>query len=138
MNRFVPDLAAKCFSFREILRKDALLRWTEMHESAFQQVNKSVRELVELTHMKRGLPLRIMCDASKEGLSIVLQQFEQNAWKPITFASQFLTEFETKYSMNELELLAVVWAIEYFRNYVYGTKFEVVSDHRALLNVLKK
>ena len=59
------------------------------------------------------------------------------AWKPISYASRFLTELEAKYSINELELLAVVWAIEHFKNYVYGEKFGVVSDHKALQSVLK-
>ena len=39
--------------------------------------------------------------------------------------------------MNELELLAVVWALEQFRNYVYGTQFTVISDHEALTKLLK-
>ena len=48
-----------------------------------------------------------------------------------------MTEFEKKYSINELELLAVVWSIENFRNFVYGTDFEVTSDHKALASILK-
>ena len=44
---------------------------------------------------------------------------------------------EKKYSINELEFLAVVWAKENFRNFVYGTEFEVVSDHKALTTILK-
>ena len=32
--------------------------------------------------------------------------------------------------------MAVMWAIENFRN-VYGTEFEVVSDHKALMTILK-
>ena len=55
----------------------------------------------------------------------------------MSFASRFLTDFESKYSINELELLAVVWAIEQFKNYVYGVKFQVISDHKALASVLK-
>ena len=58
-------------------------------------------------------------------------------WKPISYASRFLTELQAKYSINELELLAVVWAIEHFKNYVYGEKFGVVSDHKTLQSVLK-
>ena len=36
-----------------------------------------------------------------------------------------------------MELLAVVWTIKHFKNYLYGTKFQVVSDHKALATVLK-
>ena len=55
----------------------------------------------------------------------------------MSFASRFLTDFEAKYSINELELLAVVWAVEHFKNYVYGIKFQVISDHKALSLVLR-
>ena len=44
---------------------------------------------------------------------------------------------ETKYSINELELLAVVWSVEHFINYVYGVPFGIVSDHKALQSVMK-
>ncbi len=56
---------------------------------------------------------------------------------PIAFASRFLNPAEAKYSINELELLAVVWSVEYFKNYVYGRHFTVRTDHRALLSALK-
>ena len=80
-----------------------------------------------MTHFKKHKKLRIICDASKHGLGAVLQQQQSNQeWKPVSFASRFLTDFESKYSINELELLAVVWAIEHFKNYVYGVKFQVI------------
>ena len=41
-----------------------------------------------------------------------------------------------KYSTNELELLGVVWAFEHFRNYMYGTEFKKVTDHKAILSAL--
>ena len=52
-------------------------------------------------------------------------------------ASKYLTDFESKYFINKLELLAVVWAVEHFKNYVYGIKFQVISDHKALSSVLR-
>ena len=79
----------------------------------FKKKNEEVRKVTESTHFKRNKPLRIICDASKQGLGAVLQQNEEKGWKPISYASRFLTELESKYSINELELLAVVWAIEH-------------------------
>ena len=87
-----------------------------------------------LKHFKRNLPLRIICDASKESLGAVLQQQTEEGWETTHFASRFLTELEQKNSINELEFLAVVWSIENFRNYVYGTDFEVVLDHKSTNN----
>ena len=136
-NKFIPDLASICFPFRSILKKDAEWNWTDEHEKAFENVNKEVKRVANLTHFKRNKPIRIICDASKQGLGAVLQQCEENEWKPISYASRFLTELEAKYSINELELLAVVWSVEHFKNYVYGVPFGIVSDHKALQSVLK-
>ena len=35
-----------------------------------------------------------------------------------------------KYSINELLLLAIVWAMAHFKNYVYGVKFKLTSGHK--------
>ena len=138
LNKFVPDFVNICAPFRSILKKEAEWKWTRKHEKAFLKVNQEVKRITELTHFKKDKKLRIICDASKHGLGDVLQQQQSNQeWKPVSFASRFLTDFECKHSKNELELLAVVWAIEYFKNYVYGVKFQVISDHKALASVLK-
>ena len=138
LNKFVPDLASICAPFRSILKKEAEWKWTKEHEEAFLKINQEIKSITELTHFKRNKKLRIICDASKQGLGAVLQQQQDNQeWKPVSFASRFLTNFEAKYSINELELLAVVWGIEHFRNYVYGVKFQVILDHKALASVLR-
>ena len=136
-NKFIPDLAIICSPFRSVLKKDATWNWREDHEKAFPNVNREVKKVAELTHFKRNRPLRIICNASKNGLGKVLQQCEENKWKPFSYASRYLTELEAKYSINELELLAVVWSIEHFKIYIYGVSFGIVSDHKALQSVLK-
>ena len=45
--------------------------------------------------------------------------------------SKFLTETESRYAMNELEMLGVVWAINKCRIFLQGlSHFEVVTGHR--------
>ena len=36
-----------------------------------------------------------------------------------------------------MDLLVVVWAIENFRDFVYGTYFEVASDHKDQTTILR-
>ena len=55
----------------------------------------------------------------------------------MAFASRFLNNTEERYRINELELLGVVWAIEFFKYYLFEKNFTVLTDHRALLSVLK-
>ena len=98
-----------CFPFRSLLKKDAVWNWRDEHEKAFKRVDQEVRKVAKLTHFRRNIPLRIICDASKQGKSAVLQQSEENRWKPIAYASRFLSKLESKYSIYEFELLAVVW-----------------------------
>ena len=98
LNKFVPDLANTCAPFRSILKKEAEWNWTKEHEEAFLKINQEIKLITELTHFKRKKKLRIICDASKQGLGAVLQQQQNNQeWKPVSFASRFLTNFEAKY-----------------------------------------
>ena len=88
-NEFIPDLAVICSPFRSILKKDAKWIWNNEYGKAFLEANSEVRKVAELTHFKRNRPLRIICDASKNGLGAVLQQCEENTWKTISYASIF-------------------------------------------------
>ena len=84
------------------------------------------------------MDVRVKCDASRSGLGAALEQNTPDGWKPIAFASRFLNSTEERYSVNELELLGIVWSIDYFIYYLYGKNFTVVTDHRALLSILKE
>ena len=68
----------------------------------------------------------------------MLEQESNVGWETIAYASRFLNKAEEKYSINELELLGVVWALEHFKHYLYGHYFTVQTDHRALLSILKE
>ena len=112
--------------------------WNEDNEDVFVKINDKLKRVVELSHLKKNQETRTICDSSRQGLGAFLQQSQPNGeWKPICFASKFLTDFEANNSRNVLELLAIVLAVEHFKNYVYGVQFKILSDHKALMSVLK-
>ena len=57
----------------------------------------------------------VTTDASKPGLDITLwpKQDDGNI-KPIAYSSRFLNDTKKNYSIDELELQAVVWGLEKF------------------------
>jgi hypothetical protein len=61
-----------------------------------------------------------------------LSQLRNEEEKPIAYCSRQLNLAETKYSVTELELLAFLFATKQFRCYLYGRRFTVYTDHRAL------
>ena len=80
---------------------------------------------------------RIKCDASHKGLGAALEQeLEPDKWVSVAFTSIFLNAAEQKYSTNELELLAVVWSCEFFRNYLLGNQFQILTDQKAIVTAL--
>ncbi|GJT33985.1 putative reverse transcriptase domain-containing protein [Tanacetum coccineum] len=74
----------------------------------------------------------VYCDASIKGLGAVLMQRE----KVIAYASRQLKIHEKNYTTHDLELGAVVFALKFWRHYLYGTKCTVFIDHKSLQHIL--
>jgi hypothetical protein len=65
-------------------------------------------------------------------LEAILQQFDDEKQKKvIQYASRTLNKHERNYSTTEKESLAIVWAIRIYKIYIFGRKFEMVTDYQA-------
>ncbi len=74
----------------------------------------------------------VQVDASAKGLGAVLVQGTQGNEKPVVYLSRKLLPRETLYSAVEKECLAIKWALESLRYYLFGREFSLETDHRAL------
>lgn len=74
----------------------------------------------------------ITTDASNFAIGAVLSQNDSGKDRPIYFASRTLNKTEENYSASEKEMLAIIWALKVFRNYIYGQKFQILTDHQPL------
>ena len=136
LGKFILNLSQLCFPLRPLLKKNTKFIWTDEHEKQFKLIKEKVAETTENKHFNPDLETRIKCDASRKGLS--LEQRTPNGWHTVAFASRFLNSVEDRYSINELELLGVVWSIEHFKYYLYGKPFTVKTDHRSLFSIMRE
>ncbi|KAL2252601.1 UNVERIFIED_CONTAM: Retrovirus-related Pol polyprotein from transposon 17.6 [Sesamum indicum] len=74
----------------------------------------------------------VYTDASKQGLGCVLMQ----NGKVIAYASRQLRNHELNYPTHDLELAAIVHALKIWRHYLYGEKFQILTDHKSLIYIL--
>ncbi|GKD88694.1 reverse transcriptase domain-containing protein [Tanacetum coccineum] len=76
----------------------------------------------------------VYCDATGLGLGCVLMQ----RGKVITYASRQLKIHDKNYTTHDLELGVVVFSLEIWRHYFYGTKSVIYTNHKSLLHIFNQ
>ena len=138
LGTFIPNLLQLCYPLRPIPKNITKFIWTDEREEQFKLIKAMIAETTENKHFNPDLETRIKCDASRKGLGCASEQRRANGWHTVAFALRFLDSVEDRYSINELELLGVLWSIEHFKYYLYGKPFTVITDHRALLSIMRE
>jgi transposase InsO family protein len=107
--------------------------WTEKAQRRWTDLLAELAANPMLAHPDFSLPFLVATDAaSTHGLGAVISQIIEGKERPIMFASRPLSRAELKWHIREQEALAIVWACEVFRPYVWGRKFSVQTDHQSL------
>jgi len=141
LGNFSTAVAEAMRPLRPLLSPRTPFTWTKDHDSAFDKAKEALSAPPVLTTFDPRRQTCLETDAARtKGLGYVLRQLTpEGTWKLIEAGSRFLTDAETRYSMVELELLAVVWATKKCHIYISGLpEFSLVVDHQPLHSILDK
>jgi hypothetical protein len=119
--RFIPNFAQIAHPLTELTGKNVPFIWTEKCQMAFETLQEKSLSAPVLAPFNQNWSIQIHTDASKIGIGAVLMQAETLTHQPnpIAYASRILNKHEKNYSITELEGLAVIFALQKFRNYTY-------------------
>lgn len=130
--RFVPRFADLASPLTYLLHDNVPFHWTPECEASFSQLKFLLTSGPILRHFDPSAPSEIHADASGIGVGAVLVQKHNHVEHVVAYASRCLSKAERNYTVTEQECLAVIFAVQKFRSYIYGRPFTVVTDHHAL------
>lgn len=135
--KFVPNLAEKTKNLRDLLNKNSEWIWAAPQIQCFENLKKEITQHPVLSLYDPNKLSRVSADASSFGIGAVLEQETNDVWKPVYFASRSLNETERRYAQIEKEALSITWACEKFKDYILGTNFKILTDHKPLVQILQ-
>ena len=112
----------------QLTRKDQPFSWTKKCEECFEDMKRCLTTIQVLVILDIGIMFEVYCDASYQGLGCVLMQDRRR----VAYASRQLKVHEKNYPTHDLELATIVFALNSWRHYLYGSQFQVFSDHKSL------
>ena len=128
----LTSLVGECGHTKASLKKKAKRKpwhWDDVHQQAFDDVKATIARDVSLAYPDYSKPFEIYTDGSKKQLGAVITQDN----RPIAFFSRKLSETQQKYSITEIELLAIVETLKEFKGMLWGQRLIVYTDHENLM-----
>ena len=131
--RFIEDFSKIARPLHD-LTKDVPWRWGEDQQMAFEALKEKISSEPVLAIPRDEGQFRVEADASDYATGAVLSQEQDGKWHPIAFLSKSLNEPERNYEIYDKEMLAIMTALEEWRQYLLGTTepFEIWTDHQNL------
>ena len=139
-HKFLPNRSVLLYPLHQLLRKDKVWEWDEECQKAFEEIKGilTTTPIMRIFNPKNNTYL--YTDASKKGIGAILKQstYEDPTVKYVVgYFSTTLADYQRNYTVTELELLAIVSAVEYWHYYLIATFFTIYTDHQPLKSVNK-
>lgn len=112
--------------------KSVVSQWGPAQDAAMALMKQVLSKAPVLSQPDFQHSFMVATDASLVGLGAVLYQVIDDITCYIAFESRSLAQHQKAYPTTLRELLAILFALSKFHNYLYGKRFTLFTDHRAL------
>ena len=134
--RFVEGYSRIAKPMNLLLKKNQPFKWNDKCELSFQELKHRLISPPILAHFKPECPIILFTDCSGYAMGAILSQIHEGKEVVISYNSKSLDERQSQYCISEREALAIVWAVQKLRPYLYGAHFTIKSDHCALCYIM--
>ena len=145
--RFIRNFAAIARPFNDLLvghstnpknkrkskTKQTPFTWGESQQNSFDMIISKLTNPPILAYGDYSKPFKLHTYASGSGLGVVLYQSQDGKDRVVAYASRSLKPSERNYPAHKLEFLAVC---EKYHDYLYGSKFEMLTNNNPLTYVI--
>jgi len=130
--RFVKNFSSIAAPLFALMKKGIEFVWTDECQTAFETLKSRLTSAPILALPTDEGTYTLDTDASDYGLGAVLSQKQDGVERVIAYASRTMTKSERHYETTRKELLAVIFGLKQFRQYLLGRHFVIRTDHAAL------
>jgi len=116
----------------KLQKKGVAFEWAVDQQNAFLRLKDALISVPILGVPRDEGTCLLDTDASDTGLGAVFFQEHHGTEKVLAYASRVLSSLEKNYDVTRKELLAVVYGLKQFKQYLMGRCFIVRTDHAAL------
>lgn len=130
--KFIPKFAEIAYPLNRLTRKNIPFEWNADCEKSFNTLKECLisPHILQYPDLCENNRFIVQTDASNYAIGAILSN---GNGRPVAYASRTLNKSEKNYPVIEKELLAIVWAVKYFRPYLYGRPFKIATDHKPLV-----
>lgn len=133
LSRYVPNLAGLLKPIFAV-KNQKPFKWSSDCQEAFEKTKLAIISATQLLLPNFSKPFELHVDASHIALGAALIQ----DGKPVYYHSKVLNRAQQNYGATDREFLGLIEGVKFFRPFLFGHKFTVVTDHKALTSILDK
>lgn len=135
--RYIKGFSEIAAPLTDLTKNKGRFKWSTEAQKAFEELKDCLDRAPVLVKPDFEKEFILSTDASSKAIGGCLSQRDERTGikLPIAYYSKKLNENQRKYPIYELELLALTENIRAFKHYIYGRRFKVEIDNKALFQI---